>query len=131
MSRKGCNWLICGGLSAVAVLLAGSASASFISYRFDGDYAGVTSVAQDISNETCSALPLQQLSIKNGILRSFDAAGYQTVKGFITGDGFFSSDYIRRDGRVTLFEGFVDANGRLTGGIFDNGCAWLVEMVED
>lgn len=117
-----------GFLCGLAALTAGPAAAQIISYRYDGDYAGAAKLSPDISDASCPALPLVRLEIKNGILRAYDDSGRQTVKGFVTGDGFFTSDYIFPDGRTTLFEGIVDAQGRFTGAVIDGPCAWVVEL---
>lgn len=104
------------------------AAAELISHRYDGVYEGKTRVAREISEASCTALPLRRLEIRNGILRAFQPGGHQSVKGFVTADGFFTADYIFPDGRATPFEGIIDARGKLTGGVAAGGCAWVVEL---
>lgn len=114
----------------VAVIFAGGpAAANLISDRFDGVYVGAASLERDLSSESCAPkLPLVRLEIRNGILRAYDENGRQIVKGFVTGAGFFTSDYIFANGETTLFEGMVDSRGRFTGGIVYGACAWVVEL---
>ena len=114
---------------ALAILSAGAAGAQIISDRFDGVYVGAATLADDASNVVCPPLPLTQLRIKNGILRAYDGERRQIVKGFVTGGGFFNSDYyIYPGGRATPFEGRIDHRGRLVGGVVVGACAWVVEL---
>lgn len=122
------NLLVSLVFSGATMAWAAAAEEYFISYRYDGDYRGATTVTRALSSPSCKALPLVHLEIRNGILRAYDANNHQIVKGFVTGDGFFTSDYIFFGGRTTLFEGLVDRRGQLTGGIVDGACAWLVEL---
>lgn len=121
---------LAGLLVGAALLAAGTAAAEeyFVSYRYDGDYAGATTVTRALSSPSCTALPLVHLEIRNGILRAYDRNNRQIVKGIVTGDGFFTSDYIFADGRTALFEGFVEREGKFTGGIIDGACAWVVKL---
>jgi len=118
------------GLLFGGFMLASAPAAAeyLISYRYDGDYVGATTVSSALSSPSCTALPLVHLEIRNGILRAYDERKRQIVKGFVTGDGFFTSDYIFADGRTTLFEGIVDRHGQFTGGIIDDDCAWVVRL---
>ncbi|MFQ5562898.1 MAG: hypothetical protein ACE5FO_04950 [Parvularculaceae bacterium] len=114
---------------AAAFVSAAPGAAQIISYRYDGAYIGAANLERSLSDASCTpTLPLVRLEIRNGILRAYEENGRQIVKGFVTGDGFFTSDYIFDDGRTTLFEGMVNARGRLTGGIVDGACAWVVEL---
>ena len=115
-------------LAATLAVETASADEYFISYRFDGDYIGAATVSPELSSPSCKALPLVHLEIRNGILRAYDSNNSQIVKGIVTGEGFFNSDYVLPDGRTTLFEGTVDKQGNIIGGIFDSGCAWLVKL---
>ncbi len=117
-----------GFFCAIAAILALPAAAQIISDRFDGVYTGAARPASELTDPSCPILPLYRLEIRNGILRAFDDSNRQTVKGFVTGAGFFSSDYTFADGRTTLFEGRVDRKGRLTGGVVDGPCAWVVDL---
>ena len=120
--------LFIGVLAMGAAALASAAAEYFISYRYDGNYWGARLVYSEDANASCAALPLAHIEIRNGILRAYDELNRQTVKGFVTGDGFFTSDYVFSDGRKTLFEGIVDLQGQFTGGIVDGACAWVVDL---
>ena len=118
-------------LASLAVVGAAPSAAAdeyFISYKFDGDYIGNVDVASGVSDAYCRPLPLQHIEIRNGILRAYNQYGFQTVKGFVTGSGFFNSDYYFDDGRAAVFEGLVDLGGAFTGGIVDGGCYWVVTL---
>lgn len=106
-----------------------AASAQVVSYNYDGVYIGATPPAPDLSDASCAALPLTRIEITNGALRAWDGSR-QTVKGLVTHDGFFNADYYFPGRQGVVFEGFIDGGGRLTGGIFDGGCAWVVEMMK-
>lgn len=114
-------------LSAGAAFVSAGA-AEFISHRYDGEYLGAANVSPASSDASCAPLPLVSLEIRNGILRAYQPDGHQSVKGFVTTDGFFTADYIFPGGRATLFEGIVDTRGKLTGGIVDGGCVWVVDL---
>ena len=118
---------IAAGLSAI-MLTAASASAELVSYRYDGVYVGATT-ATAFSDASCPTLPLNRIEIKNGILRAWNG-NHQSVKGFITHDGFFNADYYFLGEHGVVFEGIVDAGGRLTGGIFRADCAWVVDLTK-
>lgn len=111
---------------AACALATAPLAAQLISYRYDGVYLGSATPAE-FSAPACGALPLYRIEIENGILRAWDGER-QTVKGFVTHDGFFNADYYFPGGRGTVFEGMIDAGGRLTGGIFRGECAWVVEL---
>lgn len=120
--------LFLGVLVFGAAALTSAAAEYFVSYRYDGDYRGASLVFPENANASCAALPLAHIEIRNGILRAYDERNRQTVKGLVTGDGFFTSDYVFSDGRKTLFEGIVDRQGQFTGGIVDGACTWVIEL---
>ena len=124
------DWNIAFVAVGAAAFLASAASADeyFISYKFDGDYIGNVEVSHGVSDPSCAPLQLQHVEIRNGILRAYNQYGFQTVKGFVTGSGFFNSDYYFDDGRAAVFEGLVDRSGSFTGGIVDSGCYWVVAL---
>ena len=101
--------------------------ARMISYAYDGVYLGKTPPAPGLSEPLCKALPLNRIEIENGMMRAYDGAR-QTVKGFVTHDGFFNADYYFPGRQGIVFEGAIDDAGRLTGGIMDGGCAWLARL---
>lgn len=109
-----------------AIWAAAPVAAQLISYRYDGVYLG-TARATEFSAATCGALALNRIEIKNGILRAWDG-DRQTVKGFVTHDGFFNADYYFPGEHGVVFEGMIDAGGRLTGGVFRGDCAWVAEL---
>jgi hypothetical protein len=111
-----------------AALVTTKAAAQVVSYNYDGVYQGVTRVSPGLSDATCRDLPLTRIEIRNGALRAWQGS-WQTVKGLVTHDGFFNADYYFPGRAGVVFEGTIDGGGRLTGGIFDGGCAWVVEMV--
>lgn len=114
--------VVCGLTSMLA-----AAAAEFISDRYDGVYAGAARISPGISDAFCADLPLRRIEIRNGILRAWDGER-QIVKGFVVHDGFFNADYYFPGGRGVVFEGAIDARGRLVGGVIDGGCAWVVEL---
>jgi len=117
--------------SAFLANAASPAAAQIITERYDGVYLGAATLSSELSHGACPRLPLTRLEIRNGILRAYDEGGRQSVKGIMTGDGFFNADYIFPDGRATRFEGIVDRQGRLTGGVVDGGCIWVVELSKE
>ena len=117
-------------VASCMLLSAGPAAATMISDRYDGNYVGAATVARELSSPACAPLPLAHLEIRNGILRAYEYGGRQIVKGLVTHDGFFTSDYIFADGRTTLFEGLVDRQGEFSGGIVDGPCIWVVKMLK-
>lgn len=108
-------------------IAAGPVAAQMVSYRYDGLYLGAATPSPGLSDPACGALPLTQLDIRDGALRAFDSQ-FQIVKGIITHDGFFNADYYFPDGRRVVFEGTIDGDGRLLGGVMDGGCVWIVDL---
>lgn len=129
MIKSSLGKLLCA-LPAAGAAIASAAAAEFISHRYDGDYRGEARVSPVSSEASCAPLALARLEIRNGILRGYAPGGRQSVKGFVTADGFFTADYIFPDGRTTLFEGLVDARGKLTAGVVDGECAWIVDLAK-
>lgn len=116
-------------LAMVSALAVAKVAAQVVSYYYDGVYIGATPPAPGLADASCAALPLTRIEITNGALRAWDGSR-QTVKGLVTHDGFFNADYYFPGRQGVVFEGFIDGGGRLTGGIFDGGCAWVVEMMK-
>ncbi|WDI32254.1 hypothetical protein PUV54_03490 [Hyphococcus flavus] len=111
-----------------ALLMTGNAGAA-VSYQYDGVYAGAATLSEGLSDPACRALPLSSIEIRNGALRAWDGS-WQTVKGVVMQDGFFNADFYFPGRHGVVFEGRIDGGGRLTGGVFDNGCAWIVELMK-
>ena len=118
------------GVTAACAITTMAASQSLVSYRFDGVYSGNVEIARDLSDPACPLIPLDRIEIRDGALRAWDR-GRQTVKGIITHDGFFNADYYFNNGRGHVFEGAVDRNGKLVGGVFYGRCAWVAELTRD
>lgn len=112
---------------AATALLAGAAHAEPISARYDGVYMGESRLAPGLSDPSCGALALTRIDIGNGMMRAWSGE-HQTVKGFVTSDGFFNADYYFPGAQGIVFEGMISADGRLTGGIMRGRCAWLVAL---
>jgi len=105
------------------------AAAQVVSYAYDGAYYGAALPEPGLSHAGCAPLPLTEIDIRNGALRAWDG-DRQTVKGIVTGSGFFNADYYFPGRAGVVFEGVIDAGGRLSGGIMDGGCAWVVDLVK-
>ena len=123
MRRKGLSF----STLFLAALTTTPAPGEVVSYAYDGVYEGGATIIHDLSDPACPALPLYRLEIRDGALRAWDR-GRQTVKGIITHDGFFNADYYFPNGGNHVFEGAVDRGGRLTGGVFYQRCAYLIEL---
>ena len=119
--------IVAGGVIAVVLATVLPAPAQFVSYAYDGAYEGGAALVVDLSAPACTALPLYQIEIRDGALRAWER-GRQTVKGLITHDGFFNADYYNADGAALVFEGTVDRDGALVGGVNDGRCANLITM---
>lgn len=113
--------------AALAVVTTMPASAEFVSYAFDGVYVGGASIVRDLSDPSCPAMRLTRIEVRNGALRAWDR-GRQTVKGLMTHDGFFNADFYDANGERRVFEGTIDRNGALIGGVFSRRCAFLVTL---
>ncbi len=120
---------ICAFVAALLAAQPDETQARMISYAYDGVYVGATPPAPGLSEPFCEPLPLNRIEIKNGALRAYDG-GRQSVKGFVTHDGFFNADYYFPGRQGVVFEGAIDDAGRLTGGIMDGGCAWIVNLLK-
>lgn len=119
--------IVAGGVIAVVLATVLPAPAQFVSYSFDGVYDGGAVLVDDLSDPACATLPLTRIEIRDGALRAWDG-GRQTVKGLITHDGFFNADYYNADGAALVFEGTIDRNGALVGGVHDGRCANLIKL---
>ncbi|MEO1137467.1 MAG: hypothetical protein AAFW68_12815 [Pseudomonadota bacterium] len=122
-ARAGVTFL----MIAVFAMATAPVAAQMVSYRYDGLYLGAAPPSPGLSDPACGALPLTQLDIRDGALRAFDGR-FQIVKGIITHDGFFNADYYFPDGRRAVFEGTVDSDGRLLGGVMASGCVWIIDL---
>lgn len=113
-------------LSASA--FSGSALAGNITDRFDGTYKGSVYVNAALSEQNCAPLSLEHVEIENGSLWGYSEDGRKIARAIVTEDGFFTGQFEIGDGGVSKFEGLVDDEGRFSGGVISNGCAWLAYM---
>ncbi|WP_425411010.1 hypothetical protein [Hyphococcus sp.] len=127
--QSGALMFLASAVISAMTVAATPAEAQLIAYHYDGVYSGGAPPAPGLSDRSCRALPLTRIDIENGILRAWDG-GRQSVKGFVTHDGFFNADYYFPGRRGVVFEGVIDTGGRLSGGIFDGGCAFVIEMTK-
>lgn len=124
--------------AAVAMLAAPVAQAEGISSKFDGNYAGTGTLVAPLSGPGCDSDGMRyRIEIRNGRIdgEAFDISADDqvpnSVKGFVTADGYFTGSQERDKGPRTRFEGRMD-DSMMVAGVFTQGynCAWVVKLKE-
>lgn len=118
--------LLCAMLAASAVPALALSGASA---QFDGEYSGTAEVIEKASVPSCVSQALENVTIRNGQVRSRDSN--VSLNGFVTTEGYLDASMKLASGTSAALGGrIVEAGTTISTGAIDDvaGCSWIVKL---